>query len=310
MGTTARLFVHGGPADLAERLTARLGRLEERWSRFIESSEVSALNRDAGQMVPVSDDTLLLVQRAVSASRRTAGWFDPTLLGALVDAGYDRSFEQLDTWPVSALDLVLTVRPGTGAEHPTVELRDWNARSRQIRVDARAGTVGLPAGARFDPGGIGKGLAADLVVADALRAGATAVLVDLGGDIACGGRAPDGGWAIDIEDPTDPATATCSIRIPSGAVATSSRVRRQWRHEGASQHHLIDPTTGAPSTSDAVACTVVAGACWLAEAYAKAAVLAGVEAGLGVLRSGAVEGLITGVDGTVHRSPAMTGVAP
>lgn len=311
MGSTARLFVHGGDTDAADRLVARLKELEQRWSRFVDSSEVCALNRAAGEMVPVSSDTVLLIRRAIAASRRTGGWFDPTLLGPLVSAGYDRSFEQLNgSTPAPApVDLVMTVRRTAGSGPPAVELREWHARTRELMVDVEASTAGVPAGAWFDPGGIGKGLAADLLVGEALADGAVAVLADIGGDIACGGQPPDGGWHIRIEDPTDPTGATCAIRIPAGAVATSSRVRRQWLCEGAWQHHLMDPFTEAPSGSDAAACTVVAGACWLAEAYAKAAVLAGVEAGLELLRGGGVEGLITGTDGTVHASPALAEVA-
>ena len=55
----------------------------------------------------------------------------------------------------------------------------------------------LPAGAGFDPGGIGKGLAADLAVAEALTEGAAGVCVNLGGDVRLEGSAPDGG-AYDV----------------------------------------------------------------------------------------------------------------
>ena len=41
------------------------------------------------------------------------------------------------------------------------------------------------------------------------------------------------------------------------------------------RHHLIDPRTGRPSTTDLVQATVVAGQAWVAEGLAKAILLRG-----------------------------------
>ena len=58
----------------------------------------------------------------------------------------------------------------------------------------------LPAGTRFDPGGVGKGLAGDLVAAHLLELGARSVQVELGGDVRVAGapwvRRPSGGWRL------------------------------------------------------------------------------------------------------------------
>ncbi len=299
MGSTARLFVCHGPTGLSEQLHQRLAELEARWSRFVESSEVSAMNAGAGTPVAVSTDTLLLVRRALSASRLTRGLFDPTLLDELTRAGYDRSFSELAHHGLG--DLVITVDHASGG----VQLHDWTAVCRSMVVDDNAGTVTVPAGVGFDPGGLGKGLAADLLAAQAIDAGVSAVLVDLGGDIVTAGQAPEHGWPVDVEDPFDRDRVAFSLRLPWGAVATSSRSRRRWIHEGREQHHLIDPGTGAPAASDAAAATVVAGACWLAEAYAKAAVIAGTEVGLDLLARGGVEGVVVDHAGRHHLTDGM-----
>ena len=55
--------------------------------------------RHAGSPVVVSPETRELVERAVAAWRMTGGLFDPTVLGALVRAGYDRSFDELGPTP-------------------------------------------------------------------------------------------------------------------------------------------------------------------------------------------------------------------
>lgn len=302
MGSTGRLYIAGAPDGVEPRLRARLDELEQRWSRFVDTSEVSRLNAAAGTAVVVSSDTLLLVQRARSASRRTRGWFDPTLLGPLEAAGYDRSFDLVATPGLG--DLVVSIDHRTPDRSPVVH--DWGAACRLILMDRSASTVTVPAGIGFDPGGIGKGLAADLVLAQAIGEGATAAMVNLGGDIAVGGHAPDGGWLVNVEDPFHAGIVAESVRIPWGAVATSSKARRRWRStDGDIHHHLIDPATSAPSASDVAAATVIAGTCWQAESFAKAAVLAGSEIGIDLLEASGVEGLLFDERGRLHLTAGM-----
>src|SRR5689334_5084987 len=95
MGSDAHVVVVG-PEHLANCAEQRIAELERRWSRFDERSEVSALTRHAGAPVVVSPDTVELVERAVDAWRMTHGWFDPTVLGDLVRAGYDRTFDEIE----------------------------------------------------------------------------------------------------------------------------------------------------------------------------------------------------------------------
>ena len=70
------------------------------------------------------------------------------------------------------------------------------------------------------------------------------------------------------------------------------------------RHHLIDPATGEPSTSDLVAVTVIAGAGWTAEVLAKAALLRGTGRWTDVLPVG-VEGLAVDGAGEVLVTPGL-----
>src|SRR5436853_5480179 len=83
MGTDAQILVVGGDRALPEAAAAHLVDLERRWSRFIASSEISILNRNAGRLLAVSADTYELIARAVAAWRMTRGRFDPTVGAAL-----------------------------------------------------------------------------------------------------------------------------------------------------------------------------------------------------------------------------------
>lgn len=339
MGSTARIYLHDAPDGLAEVLSLRLDELERRWSRFLPDSEVSLANGAAGRPVAVSTDTVLLVGRAVTAARITGGWFDSMLLEPLRAAGYDRTFGELDRGALP--ELVVTVvrhgpvrsepgaraeagfplrgsmsTPGTPPEATTasppgsarVTVLEAPASARLPRCDVDAGTVVVPPGSGFDPGGIGKGLAADLLAAEAVDAGAGAALIDLGGDVACGGLAPDGGWPVDIEDPFRPGEPITRLHVPWGAVATSSATKRRWMNDaGDVAHHLIDPATHRPADSGLASVTVVAGACWLAEVCAKAALVAGLETGTEILAANGVEALLIDDAGGIHLTPGMAG---
>ena len=83
----------------------------------------------------------------------TAGAFDPTLLGAVLRAGYDRSFDTFGAHPARRCR---ACRP--------VPLTSSSTR-RALRSACRSASG-------FDPGGIGKGLAADLVAGELLAHGA------------------------------------------------------------------------------------------------------------------------------------------
>jgi thiamine biosynthesis lipoprotein len=285
MGTDAHVIVVGAGNGAAARARARIDELEQRWSRFVETSEVSALNRDAGRSLAVSADTELLVSRAIDAWRLTGGRFDPTVLGALIRAGYDRSF-----------DTIVDTREG-GRSSLTRGCGD---------IEIEDGRVRLPPGTGFDPGGIGKGLAADLVGAEVMTHGARGVCVNLGGDLRVHGTSPDGaGWTIDIEHPlADEPVAR--VGVASGAVATSTTLRRQWTVDGERRHHLIDPETGRPSDTDLTLATVITEHAWLAEVLATAVLLRRSAHPFDLLGGTGAQALVVDRDGRVERTDGFT----
>ena len=57
-------------------------------------------------------------------------------------------------------------------------------------------------------------------------------------------------------------------------------MKRRWLKNGQTMHHLIDPRTGRPAVTDALAVTVVADRAVVAEVLAKAALILGTAEGL------------------------------
>lgn len=275
--------------DLGER---RLRELEGRWSRFIETSETTTMNSAGGRAVEVSPDTIALVSAMVSAWRLTDGVVNAAVLPDVIAAGYATSV--LDP---SAFTLV----PADATAH---------ARLADVVVDEQRSTVTLPPGLTLDPGGVGKGLAADLVAEDLIAARAIGVLVDVGGDLRVAGTAPTpDGWYIDIADPHVAGGVVARAAVLDGGIATSSVLRRRWLGpDGTVRHHLIGrdgrPAHHGLATSSAVVAT---GA--LAEVLAKLPLLVGEDHGLELLNHWGVPALLVRHDGTVVTSNAWSEVS-
>ncbi len=238
---------------------AEVAACEGELSRFDPASDLSRLNASAGEWVSVGPRLLETLRLAVAAREDTAGRFDPTVLPALVAAGYDRSFELLEE------------RPATRAD-------GWRAGSA-IELDEARGRARLEPGTAVDLGGIGKGYAARRAL-DAMLAAAPDLaggLVDLGGDIAVRGETPEGGpWRIAVADPRRPGETLAVLALAAGGVATSGRDARRFGPSG-SLHHLIDPETGEPAFAGPLTVTVAASDAAEAEAHATTLAIASLE---------------------------------
>jgi thiamine biosynthesis lipoprotein len=231
----------------------RIEALETRWSRFRADSEISRLNAAGGEPLTVSADTLLAVHTAHAAWIHTGGLFDPTVHDSLLRLGYDRSIDDLRTTADEIASGTPLPSPGCAG----------------VEVDPYTSSVRLPPGVRIDLGGIGKGLAADLTARGLIERGAAGALVNIGGDVRVTGLPADGvAWHIDVLDPRTEQRLT-SIDLLDGGVATSTTLRRRWRTDEGTHHHLVDPATGASTTSPVVGVTVVAGTAAWADALSK-----------------------------------------
>jgi thiamine biosynthesis lipoprotein len=298
MGSDAHIIVVADDAaHLAEVAIERLQRLETRWSRFLSDSEISRLNNSPGVPVLVTPETFRLIDLALTSWQMTAGRFDPTMLAELRAEGYDRSFELLGD-PEGV--------PSETGPPPDAGRRRFPRSSARpsppdIRLDAVVGTVRLGFSTTFDPGGIGKGFAADLVVAELLSSGARGALVSVGGDLRAAGETPDGGsWVVAVADPLHPQHVIGNLCFESGAVASTWRTKRAWLGpDGKPHHHLIDPRTGRSAASGVAGVTVVAAQGWRAEVLAKSAFLAGPEEGPALIARSEAAGLVITDDGSV-----------
>ncbi len=310
MGSSVELLVcipESQPGDdwatgLLDGATALIESLERRWSRFRPDSELSEMNA-SGRAEGLSPETFALIADALRGWQLTDALFDPTVYDALLAAGYDRSFHELSLRhpnPDPATAPVDDDTPRAPAPGPV-----------GIELDDRVRAVRLPDGVRLDLGGIGKGRAADLVAEHLVNEGATGACVNLGGDVRIVGQLPGGRpWDIGVEDPFDDSRHLEVLRLAAGAVATSARTRRTWRHNGRPAHHLIDPATGRPAARGVAAVTVVAAEAAWAEVLSKAAFVAGPDRGAELIERCGAAGLLVTDEGERIDTPGLAAFLP
>lgn len=249
-------------------------RLAQLWTRFAPS-EVMELTAEPREVDP---DTALLLRRAVEGFDLTDGLFNPFQVAQIEAAGYDRDFADMQH---------VRRRSAGPAERP------------EVSIDGNWVSSTLP----LDSGGLGKGLAADLIAHRLLARGAEGVLVNLGGDVRCAGSGPGGVWKVGVELPVH-TPEPLTVRLSEGAVCTSTPLLRRWTLvTGGQAHHLLDPRTGAPMRTDLAAVTVIAPQAWLGEVLTKAVFLMTTMDATALLRRADAAALLVSADGHIRQLP-------
>jgi thiamine biosynthesis lipoprotein len=280
---------HAGAALAKRALLAWHGR----FSRFLATSELSRLNGDPRQTVPVGPLMARFAQAAREAGSLSGGLVDATLVEELEHAGYAHDLTQ----PLAlarALELA-PARSRAGA--------DPSQRWRTLEVDLAAGAVTRPPGVRLDSGGLAKGLFAD-VLGEAL-ASHRGFAVNCAGDLLIGG---DGSVMrpIRVENPFDGRTLH-TFNLSHTGVATSGIGRRSWLdRDGRPAHHLLDPSTGRPAFTGIVQVSALAPSALAAEIRAKAALLSGPRVAAAWLTHGGVIVFDDGSHRVVQPPPLVT----
>jgi len=242
LGTSVVLLVDdpGALATARAIVERELRAIDRACSRFRPDSDLQRANAGAGRFVGVDPLLIEAVEVALRAAVLTDGDVDPTVGNALILAGYDRDWTLLER-----------PKPGQGSAAvtgpPVVTARvtpGWRA----IDLDRERSAIRVPTGVRLDLGASAKAWVADRAAAAVHDATGAGGLIGLGGDIATAGAAPEEGWRIYVTDDhrRAPGEQGQTISIRCGGIATSSTTARRWRHEGRTQHHIIDPATGAP----------------------------------------------------------------
>lgn len=273
MGTQFKIVLYAPNAQIAQRASKaafeRVAQLNHIMSDYLETSELTALSRQAGgPWVKVGDDLFRILLKSQEVAERTDGAFDITV-GPLVQLWRHarRTREMPD--------------PKRLAE----ALKRTGYTKLHLNKDTRSVWLEQP-GMLLDLGGIAKGYAADEANAALKRCGVESALVAAGGDIVVSNPPPERrGWVIGISPLESPdKLATRHLLLQSAAVSTSGDAEQHVEINGVRYSHIINPKTGLGITGRS-SVTVVAPDGTTADALATAVSVLGPVRGLGLIDS-------------------------
>ncbi len=225
-------------------------------SDYDEKSELSKLNA-AGEAT-VSPALLAFLKAAGEFHTASDGTFDVT---------------------VGALMRLWGFRGGTPKKPTDEELRQALEKTGfgKVRIDGEK--VVLAKGVLLDPGGLGKGWAVDLAVAELKKAGVTSAIVDFGSTIhALGAPAGTAGWVVGIRDPFNGERILGTVTLKNESLSTSGSYERFVEIDGEKICHILDPRTGRP-VAGLASVSVIAGSGTETEFLSKPLFVMGVEKG-------------------------------
>jgi len=177
---------------------------------------------------PVSSDLYSVLAKSLWASKLSRGSFDVSI-GPLVDL-----------WRSARKNGNL---PDPGKIERAKALVDY----RSIELDPVHRTVFLKrAGMKVDLGAIGKGYAADQMLAVLQSQGIHSAMVVAGGEVVTGAPPPgSSGWKVRIDTAdSDGGVTPCTLLLRARAVSTSGDEHQFLEVNGHRYSHVINPRTG------------------------------------------------------------------
>ena len=231
------------PSDLQEEIEAELKKVDLEFSMFNDSSTVARINR--GEKVTPGPMYQEVYELAQTVNKETDGAFDITVAPLVNAWGFGFKHEQLPTR--HQVDSLLKIRN---------------------QVDFAA---------------IAKGYGSDVIARLMRRHNVQNFMIEIGGEIVTQGlsdkRLP---WKIGVTKPTDDSLSVSGelqtvLNVTDIAMATSGNYRNFYYKGGRKYAHTIDPKTGYPVQHSLLSATVLAKDCAVADAYATAFMVMGVD---------------------------------
>jgi thiamine biosynthesis lipoprotein len=222
------------PMGIGGAALDEIGRMEDLLSIYRGDSELTRINRTAGQRATRTDQRVFkLLELSARLHQRTKGAFDPAS-GALIRA-----------WG-------FFIGPKRVPEPAELAEALGRCGMQHVELDAAESKVRYRiSGLEINPGSIGKGYAIDRAL--------TLIRRDFGVECALmqGGRSSvvafgspagdDRGWLVGIQNPYDPARRLATVRLRDRALGTSGVANQYFEAGGRRYGHVLDPRTGRPA---------------------------------------------------------------
>lgn len=238
---------------IAQQITADIYRLEQKYSRYKTDSFLSKINQIAasGGSISIDEETAGLLHYAQTCYELSDGLFDIT-------SGILRHAWRFDSGILPDDKIIETLLKRIGLHHLQVENTTLTFSQAEMELDF---------------GGIVKEYAADRAATLCVNAGISHGIVNLGGDIRIIGSHPDKKpWRVGIQHPRDKTKIWKTLKLKTGALASSGDYERCFVIDGVRYGHILNPKTGYP-VRQLAAVSVVADLCVVAGSAATIAML-------------------------------------
>jgi thiamine biosynthesis lipoprotein len=233
MGTVVEVTLISESEEEAKKAVLQafqeIKRIEGLMSQWIESSDISQINRSAGKgWRKVSSETMEVIKTAKKISGLSEGGFDVTV-GPLVEL-WRRAREK-------------GIPPSNEDVKRTLKLVNF----KELLVDPERGVYLRKERMSVDLGGIAKGYAVDKAFELLRNLGYKSLIVNAGGDLRAGGSKFDQPWTIGIQNPRESQKIMAKVSISDEAIATSGDYEKFFMHQGSRYHHILNPKDGFPT---------------------------------------------------------------
>lgn len=234
----------------------------------IEGSDVWNINHSRGGYVTVSDDTLTLLDTALSYARLSNGLVDPTIgsLSQLWNFGSDSPSVIPDE---NAIKNALT--------HVNYQIITIN--DHQVMLTDPDASIEL--------GFIAKGFIADKMKEFLLSKGVTSALINLGGNVLILGDKPDNTpFTIGIQKPFGQSGETAlTLNLSDTSVVSSGNYERYFEQDGTLYHHILSTQTGCPVKSGLSQVTIISDSSTTGDALSTLCFISGYEKAVSLLEN-------------------------
>ena len=257
------------PQQVLHEAEDEINRLNRLLSRFDDASDISRINRQAGESaVKVSEEAFQLLTESLDYSKLSQGLWDITICPLVM------------LWEEAKKQLAVPTQKAIEKCREFVNFKN-------VKLDEGSNEVFLSKEKQaIDLGGIGKGYAADRIIGIFKEHQVASAFTNFGGNVSTLGTKPDGTpWNIGIQHPRNPQELIGLVPVIDKSVVTSGDYQRFYQAtDGKKYHHIIDPKTGYPSDSGLISTTIIAKSSTTADALSTITFLAGLEQSKSILK--------------------------
>lgn len=234
---------------------------EKLYSKTIEDSDISRINKAEGKPTVVEEETIELIEKGIYFGELSEGLFDITI-GPVADL-WDFHNNNTNNIP----------------DKKAIDEAIKHVSYKNIKIDKNDSTVTLiDSESQIDLGGIAKGYIADKLKQYLVSQGINSALINLGGNIEAVGNKPDGRlFNIGIKKPFSENEIESTVELKNNSVSTSGVYERYFYNNDELYHHIINPKTGYPVKTDLFGVSVICDSSTDADALGTICILMGYE---------------------------------